>query len=236
MTVLTCMVSLDDAVIARYEHGGQRYEVLLDPDLVEAFREDASAVTLDDLMAVEEVFHDARQGERPSGEVLVATFATEDVASITSIILQKGSIQLTTAQRKARVEAMRQRIIHRIQSEAVDPRTKSPHPRSRIELALEESRFSVDPFKHIDAQVKEAIAVLKPLIPLSFERLKLAFKVSGSAFGRAQQLLREDLRREEWLSDGSWVAVVEIPAARKGDLIEEIMRLDREAEVRDLPS
>ena len=230
------MVSLDDAVVARWEHGGKRYEVLLNPDLVEAFRDNPDSVNLDALMAVEDVFHDARQGERPAVDDVVSTFGTEDMGPITKTILQRGSIQLTTAQRKARVEAMRQRIIHRIHSEAVDPRSKSPHPRSRLELALEESRFSVDPFKRLEVQVKDAIAVLKPLIPLSFERINLAFKVSGAAYGRAHQLLRGDLRKEEWLGDGSWVGVVDVPAARKADLIGEIMRLDREAEVKELPS
>ena len=230
------MVSLDDAVVARWEYNGKRYEVLLDPDMVEAFREDPTSVNLDDFMAVEDVFHDARQGERPAVEDLVSTFGSEDVAVATRTILERGSIQLTTAQRKARVEAMRQRILHHIHSEAVDPRTKSPHPRARLELALEESRFSVDPFKRLEAQVKDAINVLKPLLPLSFERIKLAFKVNGGAYGRAHQMLRPDLKREEWLSDGSWVAVVEVPTARKADLIGEVMRLDKDAEVRELPS
>ena len=49
-------------------------------------------------------------------------------------------------------------------------------------------------------------------------------------------MLRSDLKREEWLSDGSWVAVVEVPTARKADLIGEVMRLDKDAEVRELPS
>ena len=106
------MVSLDDAVVARWEYGGKRYEVLLDPDMVEAFREDPTSVNLDDFMAVEDVFHDARQGERPAVEDLVSTFGSEDVAEATRTILERGSIQLTTAQRKARVEAMRQRILH----------------------------------------------------------------------------------------------------------------------------
>ena len=65
------MVSLDDAVVARWEYGGKRYEVLLDPDLVETFRESPDDVNLDDLMAAEDVFHDARQGERPAVDDVV---------------------------------------------------------------------------------------------------------------------------------------------------------------------
>ena len=42
------MVSLDDAVLARLEKGGKRYEVLVDPSLVESFKEDPSSVNIDD--------------------------------------------------------------------------------------------------------------------------------------------------------------------------------------------
>ena len=62
-------------------------------------------------------------------------------------ILEKGSIQLTTAQRKQMVEQKRQLIIQEIHQTAIDPKAKSPHPRTRIELALEESKFSVDAFQ-----------------------------------------------------------------------------------------
>ena len=45
------MVSLDDAVLARLEKGGKRYEVLVDPDLVDQWKSDSSAIDLDDFMA-----------------------------------------------------------------------------------------------------------------------------------------------------------------------------------------
>ena len=136
------MVSLDDAVLARLEKGGKRYEVLVDPSLVEAFKEDPSTVDINDFLAMDEVFHDARGGERPTEDAIAKVFGTQDIEVITTTILEKGSIQLTTAQRKQMVENMRQQIIHRIHSAAVDPKTKSPHPKTRIELALQESRYS----------------------------------------------------------------------------------------------
>ena len=54
------MVSLDDAVLARLEKGGKRYEILVDPDLVDSWKEDPESVSLDDLLATEEVWSDAR--------------------------------------------------------------------------------------------------------------------------------------------------------------------------------
>ena len=230
------MVSLDDAVLARLEKGGKRYEVLVDPTMVETFKEAPESVDINDFLAMDEVFHDARGGERPTAEAIEKTFATQDIVVITTTILEKGSIQLTTAQRKQMVENMRQQIIHHVHSQAVDPKTKSPHPKTRIELALEESRYSVDPFKRLEEQVKDAIGKLKPLIPLSFESVRLAFKVPGSAYGSVSQFLRSYQQKEGWLEDGSWACVVECPAGMKGELIGQVMRRSSEAEVKELGS
>ena len=230
------MVSLDDAVLARLEKGGKRYEALVDPDLVEQWKEDSSNIQLDDFMAMDEIFHDARAGERPTEEALMNTFETLDVETILNIILDKGSIQLTTAQRKARVEHMRQQIIHHIHSQAIDPKSKSPHPRTRIELALQESKYSVDPFKRLEEQIKDAIAKLKPLIPLSFESVRLAFRVPGSAYGSVSQLLRTYQKKEGWLENGDWACVIEIPAGMKGDMIGQVLKRSNDAEVKELSS
>lgn len=230
------MVSLDDAVLARLEKGGKRYEALVDPDLVEQWKEDSTDINLDDFMAMDEIFHDARAGERPTEDALLKTFDTLDVASILRIILTKGSIQLTTAQRKARVENMRQQIIHHIHSQSIDPKSKSPHPRTRIELALEESKYSVDPFKRLEDQVKDAIARLKPLIPLSFESVRLAFRIPGSAYGSVSQILRTHQQKEGWLENGDWACIVEIPAGMKGDLIGQVLKRANNAEVKELSS
>ena len=163
-------------------------------------------------------------------------FQTLDVTTILNVILEKGSIQLTTAQRKARVENIRQQIIHHIHSQAIDPRTKSPHPRTRIELALEESKYSVDPFKRLEQQVNDAIAILKPLIPLSFESLRLAFRIPGKAYGSVSQLLRSYQQKEGWLENGDWACVVEIPAGMKGEIIGQVLKRANDAEVKELSS
>ena len=228
------MVSLDDAVLARMEKGGKRYELLVDPNMVDDFKSDPKSVDLNQFLAMDEVFHDIRGGERPTAEAIEKTFATQDIFQITQMILEKGSIQLTTAQRKARVEQMRQQIVHEIHTMAVDPKTKSPHPKTRIELALEESRYSVDPFKRLDDQVKLAIEVLKPMIPLSFESVRLALRVPGSAYGSASRILRPYLEKEQWLENGSWAGIIELPAGMKDVIIGKIMRQSSETEVKEL--
>ena len=228
------MVSLDNSVLARMEKGGKRYELLVDPEMVDDFKNDPDSVNIDDFLAMDEVFHDARGGERPTEEAIENTFGTQDILEIAKTILNKGSIQLTTNQRKAIVEKMRQKIIHHIHSQAVDPKTKSPHPVTRIELALEESRYSVDPFKKLELQIKDAVDKLKVLIPLSFGTMRLAFKVPGSAYGGAMRVLRSYHVKDGWLEDGTWACVIEIPAGMKGEIIGQIMKVSSQTEVKEM--
>ncbi len=56
------MVSLDSAVIARMEKGGKRYEILVDPDLVDQFKDNPDSVEMDDLLAIDDVFQDCKGG------------------------------------------------------------------------------------------------------------------------------------------------------------------------------
>tara|TARA_B100000902_G_C27315397_1_gene921004 strand:+ start:3475 stop:4173 length:699 start_codon:yes stop_codon:yes gene_type:complete len=218
------MVSLDDAVLARYEHGGKRFEILIDPTLVDTYRSNPESVNLDDLLATEEVWLDARGGERPTSEQLVNAFGTDELNTCVEKILKQGSIQLTTVQRKERIKSMRVSIIHKISSTAIDPRSKMPHPPSRIETALEECRYSIDPFLSLDRQVNDAVKLMRPLIPLKFATARLAFRIPGVEYGSVQSVLRELMIKEEWLANGDWACVVEVPAGSKIDLMGDIAK------------
>ena len=228
------MVSLDDAVLARLEKGGSRYEILVDPDLVESWKEDNDSVELGELLAIEEVWSDARAGERPTGESLEKTFGTTEILECARIILERGGIQLTTAQRKHMVEAKKLQIINEIARTATDPKTKMPHPRTRIENALDEIRFSIDPFKSVESQVADAVSALRPVIPLQFITVRLAFMVQGKDYGGVSQMLRDSIQKEEWTSDGNWVCIVSVPGGMKNDIIDKVASRSSDVEVREL--
>ena len=88
------MVSLDNAVLARMEKGGKRYELLVDPDLVEKFKADPESVDLNAFLAMDEVFHDARGGERPTAEAIEKTFETQDILVIAKTIMSLSLIHI----------------------------------------------------------------------------------------------------------------------------------------------
>ena len=228
------MVSLDDAVLARLEKGGSRYEILVDPELVDEWKKDHASVSLDDLLATDEIWNDARSGDRPTTDALESVFGSTDLLICVEKILLDGNIQLTTVQRKNLIAEKRTKIIHQIATTATDPRTKLPHPKTRIELALDEIKFSIDPFLSLERQVQDAIKQLKPVIPLAFITVRLAFKVPGSDYGGVHRLLRESIKKEEWLSDGSWVCVIEAPGGMKNELISQVAQRSSEVSVKEL--
>jgi ribosome maturation protein SDO1 len=213
------VVSLDDAVIARLKKDEQHFEILVDPhaaaDLI-----DGKELDIMEHLAIDAIFVDAKKGTHASEESLEEHFETSDVKDIAKTIILHGHIQLTTEQRHTMQESKRKRIIEHITKNAMDPQTKTPHPRQRIERALDEAGFHIDPFKPVKEQVRDAINVIRPLIPISLEDIKISIKIPAAFAGKAYGIVRKFgvLEQEDWQSDGSWVGVIKLAAGMQTDL------------------
>jgi ribosome maturation protein SDO1 len=217
------VVSLEDAVIARLKRGEHHFEVLVDPKV--AFQVlDGKEVDILSNLAVDTIFKDARKGEHASEEVILKTFGTTDVTTVAKEIILKGELQLTTEQRREMQEMKKKRIIDIIVRNAMDPQTKLPHPRQRIERAIEEAKIHIDPFKPVDAQVKTVVDALRPIIPISIEQVRISVKIPAQFIGKAYGIARNYgvLEREDWQSDGSWLGIVRIPAGMQTDFYEKL--------------
>ena len=207
------MVSLDDAVVARLESHGETFEILLDPRIVRYLR-DGKEVDITEHLAVDAVFKNASKGTHPAEDKVKEVFGTADINEIARKIVSKGDIQVTAEQRKEMLEAKRNRIVAYISRNAINPQTKTPHPPARIELALNEAKFHVDPFKSVESQVEEAMHLLRPLLPIKFEKSRVAVKLRADDYGKCfDDLVHFGIvEREEWQPDGSWIGLMEIPA------------------------
>ena len=151
------MVDLDDAIVARLETHGETFEILLDPKVFDLVKQ-GKKFDIVDYMAVEDVFKNASKGTRPPEDKIKEAFGTEDIAEIAAKIVEKGEIQITAEQRKEMLEAKKNQVIAYIAANAINPQTHTPHPPLRIELALEEAKFHVDPFKPSSTARTTAVA------------------------------------------------------------------------------
>ena len=224
------MVSLEKAVVARLVRGGFHFEVLVDPDGALKLREGAPLAILENL-ATEEIFKDQAKGERAADENIKKVFGTNDLATVALVIVKEGEIQLTTAQRKEMVERKRKAIIAEIARNAINPQTKTPHPPARIEMAMEEAKVKVDPFKPVEEQVKVVLDALRPLLPIRFEKVNIAIRLKGEDYAKCIGDIKSfgTLRKEEWQANGSWIGVLEMPAGLQNDFLEKINKMTRGA-------
>jgi len=218
------VVSLDEAVIARIKKGEEHFEILVDPygasDIIEG-KEDVDVL---EQLAIDAIFTDAKKGTHASEESLTKAFGTTDVATIAKEIILHGDIQLTTEQRRRMQENKRKRIIDIIARDAMDPQTKAPHPRQRIERAMEEAGVHIDPFKPVSEQVKRTIEAIRPILPISLEKVRISVKIPAQYTGRGYNVVRSfgTLEREDWQSDGSWIGIIKLPAGMQNEFYEKL--------------
>ncbi len=218
-------MSTHELTLARLQRRGQRFEVIIDPIKAYEFRA-GSLKDLSQVIRYEEVFVDARKGKKASESDLKKAFGTRDFWEIVETIIKEGTIQLTEKQRKEMIEAKRKRIIDLISRMYVDPRTKLPHPPKRIELAMEEAKVRIDPFKPPQEQIKDVVDGLRRVLPLKSETVRLTLQIPAADVGRCYGLLKGygEIVSESWLGDGSLKIVLDVSAAKKEELISEIGR------------
>ncbi len=214
--------------IARINIGGENFEILVKPDPAFSFRSGKS-VSLSEILVSDVIFTDANKGLRAPEKKLKEAFGTVDPLEISKIILKRGVLHLTAQQRKRMIEEKRRQIINFISRNAVDPRTKLPHPPMRIEQALEQIRFPIDPFKSVEEQANEAIKALRKLLPLSVEKLSVAARIPPEYAGRSYGTLKSfgTIKNEAWLSDGSLSVILEMPAGLYGPFLEKMGKITR---------
>jgi ribosome maturation protein SDO1 len=230
------MISLDEAVTARLESHGERFEVLVDPDAALAIKRDEFEGDLEEVIAAEDVFEDASRGDRPPENALEEAFGTTEPLEVIPEVIRRGEIQITAEQRREMQERKRKDLINRITRNAVNPQMDdAPHPPERIESALGETDFRIDPMEPVESQIDEALDALRPVIPIRFDTVTVAAQLPAEYAGSGQAKLREfgDLQSEEWQPDGSWIGVIEFPAGMQNDFYDLVNEVSSgEAETR----
>ncbi|WP_440060198.1 ribosome assembly factor SBDS [Thermogladius sp. 4427co] len=218
----------DKYVIARLEEKGHRFEVLVNPDLAMKVKEGKN-VNIDELLVGDFVYKDAKKGLKASPESLREVFKTDDVRQIALEIVKRGEIQLTAEQRRRFIEERKKQIITLIARNAIDPKTKLPIPQKRIELALEQARVSIDPFKPAESQLEEIISKISKVIPIKIAKAYVSVRIPPEYAGRINRQLAQmgEVKKTTWMNDGSLIMELEIPAGMQQEFIDKVNNLTR---------
>jgi len=205
---------------------GETFEILVDPDNALRYKM-GEKIPISKVLIYEEIYTDAKKGIRASEEQLMKAFKTKDKLAIATKILTEGTLQITSEQRHRLIEEKKRQIIEFISKNAVDPRTRLPHPPQRVELAMEQAGVSIDPFIDAKEQAMKVIEKLSPILPMKVGMTRMYVRVPGEYVGKAYGLLKNvgKILKEEYRGDGSWVGEVEILVGLQADLIEKLNKL-----------
>ena len=212
------MVTVDQAIIARLKAQGHNFEILVDCNNALALKEGRN-IDMRDVLAVSKIFSDSKKGLEVSETAMKQIFGAIDVEEVAKTIIEKGEIQLTQEYREKLREEKRRQIISIIHRNGVDPKTHLPHPPQRIENAFIEAKFHVDEFKSVQEQVQEALKKLRPILPIKFEVKEVAIKIPPEFAPKCYSTVKAfgTILKEEWQSNGYWLAVVELPGGMESD-------------------
>ncbi len=202
---------------------GDKFEILVKPDPALEYKT-GKRTDFSSLLVSDEIYSDANKGSRASGEKLTKHFKTKDTGEIAKQILTRGELALTTDQRRRMVEEKKKQIVQFISRNFVDPKTHLPHPPIRIESAINEVRIIIDPFKRAEDQTKQVIEALRKILPLRSEVSVLTITIPPQFASQSYSVLKGtgNFKNEQWLSDGSLKAIVEVNAGAKGILLDRI--------------
>jgi len=218
--------------LARLKKGGENFEVVIsDVDKALAFRS-GKEINVKEFIQSQTVFENANKGLKASEDKVKSVLGDTPIAKI----IRDGELHLTADQRKKLMEDRRNRIIEHIQQNSVNPKSGSPHPRQRIELALDQAKVSVDISENTEAQIQKVIKSIRTIIPLSFDKVKLKInipaKYAGSAYSALKNRYSASMKKEEWQNDGGIKVELEVVGGAKSDIYSLISKLTNgEAEI-----
>ncbi len=208
--------------VARLRKGGETFEVVIDPDI--ALEAKAGKAEVKDALNSEKIWADAKKGELASEEHMESLFGTTEPLAVAAIVLRDGEIQLTQEHRDRMAEAKYNKVVSIIHMNAINPQTGVVHPEERIRRAMEEAKVRIDPLRPAEDQVKDAVHKLQPILPIKFTTfiadVRLPAEHAAKCYGALTQY--GSIVKEQWLSDGSLAASVELPAGRYNALVDDL--------------
>lgn len=216
-------IDLKGKSIVRYEKHGRRYELLVNPEPAWLFIQ-GEEVEIDDVFEVYIVYENISRGVKATQDDLNVAFEGLTERETAIKILKEGKLQLTISQRNEILKDKRIEIVDFIHIHCINPRENTPIPKDRIENAILDLGVNISYKDDVKSQALEVIDLLKPIMPIRLESVKLAVKIPPSYTGALYGFLISagNLVQEEWLSDGSLAVVVNIPSGTQADFLEQI--------------
>jgi len=193
--------------LARLKGHGHKFEIVVKPEQAIAFKQ-GLPIDIRDVLYAEKV----------------AALGTKDTLKAAAEIIKNGEIQLTADYREKLREEKKNKIVYLIHRNAIDPRTKLPHPEQRIRLAIEEAKVRFDEFRNAEDQVQDVVKEIRKVLPLKFEIIEIEVIIPPQYAAKSFHTLKSfgTIMKDTWQNDGSLRAQLEMPAGLQQEFYDAI--------------
>ena len=200
-------------VIARYKKAGKKFEILLNWNKYSEYLKHPDKVDIEEVVIGDGVFEDIRKAQRAKEQDIKQAFGDKPLIEIYREIIDRGEIQLTEEQRKELIEEKRRKIVHFISTYAIDAQTSLPLTPARVEHALEQVKFKIDPLRSVEKQIEEAIKALRLVLPIKIESKLYEVRCTLDVGGKLRNELSRlgNIKSEDW-GTSYYTCQIEIPA------------------------
>lgn len=176
--------------VVKYKSGKNTFEILCKMGTAQKYREGKLGIS--NVLVSDDVFLGHYQkGERPSPSDLTSAFKTSDMAACAKYILDNGEINLSQDERKEKVEQRRKEIVNYIHKYFIDPKTKTPHPVTRIENALTTLKVHPDPDKDFDREMQDIVKLLPGILTIKRCEVEATLSIPTAFIGGAEGIVRK---------------------------------------------
>jgi len=205
---------------------GQRFEILVDPNKALEFKK-GTKVDMNDILAYPAIYRDVRNTDMVSEQDLQKVFGTADYKKIAEKIIKEGELQLTTEQRREMTNQKRMQIAAIISKRGINPQTNAPNPPQRILTAMDKAGINVDPFVDAELQIDKVLKLIKPILPIKFQKALIQMKFPPQFAGKVYSDLKKsgEIKNEQWLNDGSLQVNIEILAGVQDEIFQKMSNI-----------
>jgi ribosome maturation protein SDO1 len=212
--------------LATLKKGEQRFEIVVDPDMAVEYRS-GKITDIREVLKSEHIYFDAHKGDLASEHILKALLDTSDPLKVAEIIIKEGEIQLSSEFRKKLREQKRNKIIEIVHRNSINPQTNAPHPRERLESAMEEAKVRIDEWKRAEDQVEGVLKAIKAILPIRYEVRLIEVIVEPKFAPQSFSIVKSygTLEDTQWMDDGSLLARIKLPAGLQSELVDRLNSL-----------
>jgi ribosome maturation protein SDO1 len=123
--------------------------------------------------------------------IISAAFEKLSIKEICQFVVEKGELEVSAAERKEALDKKRAEIVTYLHKYYSDPKANKPHPILRLENALDETKFRVDPDHPADKQAQEAAKKIMTILPLKKSIMSGTLSLPHAHLGSGDAVLRK---------------------------------------------